>query len=448
MRNARVISLEGIYKINEEDGFSNLVVNTLLNKSNLDKRDRSLATQLIYGVIRRRNTLDWIINKFASRQVKKMTPWVRNSLRLGVYQVYYLDKIPAPVAVNETVEAAKSKCNRGAIKFINGVLRNIIRNLDKINYPKLEKDPVQHIRYKYSQPQWLVERWVKNYGIDKAIEIANNLNKIPATVIRTNTLKTNRDSLIQSLVEDQVTAEPIALVPEAINLIKYPSIDRLKSFEEGKFQVQGLASMLVAHILAPEADDRVVDLCSAPGGKTTHLSQLMNNGGQVYAVDVHQHKLELIHENCTRLGITNVETICSDGREVSFTEKIDKLLVDAPCSGLGIMAKKPEIRWQKKPQDLLELQQLQAELLENGAKLLKAGGVLIYSTCTFTDEENIDIIKGFLEKHDNFKLVDLSQTAQSFGLTEYLTEGTLQLLPDDNLIEGFFIAKMVKSGNE
>ncbi|OCL27933.1 16S rRNA (cytosine(967)-C(5))-methyltransferase [Orenia metallireducens] len=444
MRTAREIALEGIYKINEEDGFSNLVVNSLLNRSNLDKRDRSLATQLIYGVIRRRNTLDWIINKFASRKINKMTPWVRNSLRLGVYQVYYLDKIPTPVAVNETVEAAKSKCNRGAIKFINGVLRNIIRSLDKIEYPKLEKDPVQYIRYKYSQPQWLVERWVKIYGTKKAIEIAENLNKVPATVIRTNTLKTDREALIQELSEDKVDAETIALVPEAINLLKYPSIDRLKAFEEGRFQVQGLASMLVAHILAPEADDKVVDLCSAPGGKTTHLSQLMDNRGQVYAVDVHQHKLDLIHQNCDRLGIDNVETICNDGREVSFAEKIDKVLVDAPCSGLGIMAKKPEIRWQKKPQDLAELQQLQVELLENGAKMLKDGGVLVYSTCTFTDEENIDIIREFLEDHDNFKLVDLSKDAERFGLTEYLKEGTLQLIPDEDLIEGFFIAKLLK----
>jgi 16S rRNA (cytosine967-C5)-methyltransferase len=444
MRTAREIALEGIYKINEEDGFSNLVVNSLLNRSNLDKRDRSLATQLIYGVIRRRNTLDWIINKFASRKINKMTPWVRNSLRLGVYQVYYLDKIPTPVAVNETVEAAKSKCNRGAIKFINGVLRNIIRSLDKIEYPKLEKDPVQYIRYKYSQPQWLVERWVKIYGTKKAIEIAENLNKVPATVIRTNTLKTDREALIQELSEDKVDAETIALVPEAINLLKYPSIDRLKAFEEGRFQVQGLASMLVAHILAPEADDKVVDLCSAPGGKTTHLSQLMDNRGQVYAVDVHQHKLDLIHQNCDRLGIDNVETICNDGREVSFAEKIDKVLVDAPCSGLGIMAKKPEIRWQKKPQDLVELQQLQVELLENGAKMLKDGGVLVYSTCTFTDEENIDIIREFLEDHDNFKLVDLSKDAERFGLTEYLKEGTLQLIPDEDLIEGFFIAKLLK----
>jgi len=445
MKNARVIALEGIYKINEENGFSNLVVNSLLNRSNLDKRDRSLATQLIYGVIRRRNTLDWIINKFASRKINKMTPWVRNSLRLGVYQVYYLDKIPAPVAVNETVEVAKSKCNRGAIKFINGVLRNIIRSLDKIVYPKLEKDSVQHIRYKYSQPQWLVERWVKNYGVDKAIKIAKTLNKVPATVIRTNTLKADREALIQKLSDAEVDAEPIALVPEAINLLKYPSIDRLKSFEYGEFQVQGLASMLVAHILSPEADDRIVDLCSAPGGKTTHLSQLMDNSGQVYAVDVHQHKLDLIHENCNRLGINNVETICSDGREVSFAEKIDKVLVDAPCSGLGIMAKKPEIRWQKKPQDLLELEKLQAELLDNGAKMLKDNGVLVYSTCTFTAEENIEIIKEFLKKHDDFKLVDLRKEAESFGLTDYLQEGALQLLPDQDLIEGFFIAKMLKS---
>ncbi|WP_018247323.1 16S rRNA (cytosine(967)-C(5))-methyltransferase RsmB [Orenia marismortui] len=444
MKKTREVALEAIYQINEKGGFSNLVVNSLLNKSNLDKRDRSLATYLIYGVTRRRNTLDWIINKFANRKVKKMTPWVRNALRLGVYQIQFLDKIPAPVACNETVEAAKGRCNRGAIKFINGVLRNIIRNLDQIQYPSIDKDPVQHIRYKYSQPQWLVERWVKRYGVDKAVEICNHLNQVPPTVIRTNTLKTSRADLLEELIGEDAQVEAIERVEEAINLIKYPSVDRLKAFDEGKFQVQGLSSMLVAHIVNPKTDDVVVDLCSAPGGKTTHLAQLMDNKGQIYAVDVHDHKLDLIEENCERLAITNVEKICADGREVSFDRRIDKVLVDAPCSGLGIMAKKPEIRWQKKPQDLLQLQELQLELLDNAAEFLKSGGELVYSTCTITPEENKEVINKFLEKNSDFSLVDLEKEAEEFSLEDYLEDGNLQLIPDDYFIEGFFVAKLIK----
>ncbi|WP_027339152.1 16S rRNA (cytosine(967)-C(5))-methyltransferase RsmB [Halonatronum saccharophilum] len=445
MKRAREVALEGLYKINEEGGFSNIVLNNLLNKSNLDKRDRGLATQLIYGSLRRRNTLDWVIDHFAKPKVKKMTPWARNAIRLGVYQIKYMDKIPAPVACNETVEVAKKYCNRGAIKFINGVLRNIVRKIDKVQYPDIDKDPVGHIRYKHSYPQWMVQGWVKEYGVDKTIDIATYLNEVPATVTRTNTLKLDRDQLLENLKEDGVEAEKIENLPEAINLISYPSIGRLKDFKEGNFQVQGLASMAVAHVLNPDRDDLVIDLCSAPGGKTTHLAQLMENTGQIYSVDLHEHKLELIKENCERLGIENVKTFCGDGREVSFEEKADKILVDAPCSGLGIMGKKPEIRWEKKPQDLKALQELQLELLDNAAKLLKDGGEIIYSTCTFTKEENSKVIEKFLDKFDNFSLVNLEEVGEELGFSKYLQNGQLQLLPDSKLIEGFFIAKLRKN---
>ncbi|MCK8817818.1 16S rRNA (cytosine(967)-C(5))-methyltransferase RsmB [Natroniella sulfidigena] len=445
MNNARQLALQAIYRINEEEGYSNLVVNNLLNQSQLDKRDRSLATQLIYGTIRMRNSLDWIINQVANRKVKEMTPWVRNALRLGVYQIKFLDRIPAPAACNETVEVAKGHCNRGAVKFINGVLRNIIRKLDEIDYPDLQQQPVQHIRYKYSQPQWLVERWVKRFGKEKTIKICKSLNQVPPTVVRTNTLQVTREELLADLAAEGACAEEIDLLPEAVELTDYSAMERLTTFQEGKFQVQGFSSMLVSHVLAPTEDNLVVDLCGAPGGKATHLAQLMNNQGKVYAIDIHQHKLELIEENCERLGINNIETIRQDGREVSFKEEVDQVLIDAPCSGLGIMAKKPEIRWQKKPQDLKELQQLQLELLANAAKFLKVGGELVYSTCTFTEQENQEVIAKFLEEFTSFSVFDLTEQMVELGLEDYLSDGYLQLLPDQELLEGFFIAKLVKN---
>ncbi|WP_408954398.1 16S rRNA (cytosine(967)-C(5))-methyltransferase RsmB [Natroniella sp. ANB-PHB2] len=445
MNNARQLALKAIYRINEEEGYSNLVVNNLLNQSQLDKRDRSLATQLIYGTIRMRNSLDWIINQVANRKVKEMTSWVRNALRLGVYQIKFLDRIPAPAACNETVEVAKGHCNRGAVKFINGVLRNIIRNLDEIDYPSLQQQPVQHIRYKYSQPQWLVERWVKRFGQEKTIEICKSLNQVPPTVIRTNTLQVTTGELLADLVTEGAQAEEIKMLPEAVELTDYSAVERLITFQEGKFQVQGFSSMLVGHVLAPTEDSLVVDLCGAPGGKATHLAQLMNNQGKVYAVDIHDHKLDLIKENCERLGINNIETIREDGREVSFEEEVDQVLIDAPCSGLGIIAKKPEIRWQKKPQDLKELQQLQLELLANAAEFLKSGGELVYSTCTFTKQENQEVITKFLEEFTSFSIVDLTEQMVELGLEGYLSDGCLQLLPDQKLLEGFFIAKLVKN---
>ncbi|MGM0501579.1 MAG: 16S rRNA (cytosine(967)-C(5))-methyltransferase RsmB [Bacillota bacterium] len=444
MTTARKLALEAIYRINEENAFSNLVLNELLNKSNLEQRDKALVTQLVYGSVRWRNSLDWIINHFANRKVKKMTPWVRNALRLGVYQIKYLDKIPGPIAANETVETAKKHCNRGAVKFINGNLRNIVNNIDSVEYPNKEKKPVQYIRYRYSQPQWLVQRWVKRYGVEETITICKNLNQIPATVIRTNTLKLTREELITNLEDEGAEAEAIAGLKEAVNLKKYSSIPNLASFQSGEFFVQGLSSMLVAPILNPQQDDTVVDLCSAPGGKATHCAQKMNNQGCIKAVDIHQHKLDLIQENCQRLGINNIEIYCQDGRDINFDTAVDKILVDAPCSGLGIMAKKPEIRWQKKPQDLKKLQELQLELLTNAAGILSEDGELIYSTCTFTPEENQEVINQFLERFTNFSVIDLEVTAQDLGVSEYLTDGMLEIIPDDELLEGFFIAKLVK----
>ncbi len=444
MMSAREVALKIIYQVNEEDAFSNLVLDNELKRSGLDKRDRALVTQLSYGVIRRRNTLDWIINHFANRKVKKMTPWVRNALRLGLYQIRFLDKIPAPIACNETVEVAKEYCNRGAIKFVNGILRSIVRGLDEIKYPSLKRDPVQHIRYKYSYPQWLVERWIKEFGIEKTIEICINLNQIPPTVIRTNTLKATREELLENLNGQGVSAEEIREVKEAIDLISYSAIEKLDSFKRGEFQVQGLSSMLVGHIVEPNQDDLVIDLCSAPGGKATHLAQLMKNRGQIYAVDIYEHKLGLIKDNCSRLGINNVTTFCKAGQEIEFDNKADKILVDAPCSGLGIIAKKPEIKWQKKPQDLVQLQELQLSLLANATKLVKRGGEIIYSTCTFTPEENREVINRFLDEFSGFEICDLNSKAELFGVKEYVADNYLQLLPDDRAFEGFFIAKLIK----
>ena len=445
MSSARKLALKAIYRINEEGAFSNLILNELLNNSDLDQRDKSLVTQLVYGSIRHRNSLDWVINHFSNRKVKKMTPWVRNALRLGVYQIDHLDKIPAPVAANETVEVAKEYCNRGAVKFINGNLRNIAQNIASVEYPDKEKDPVQYIRYRYSYPQWIVQRWVKRYGREKTIEICQHLNEIPPTVIRTNTLKVTRSQLLSDLEKEGAEAEEITRVKEAVDLINYDSISSLDSFQQGKFIVQGLSSMLVAHVLEPTADDLVVDLCAAPGGKSTHFAQLMNNQGQINAVDLYQQKLDLIQENCDRLGIENIETYCGDGREINFDQQADKILVDAPCSGLGIIGKKPEIRWQKKPQDLKQLQELQLELLTNAAGLLSSGGELVYSTCTFTPEENQSVIEQFLDQFPEFSIVDLEAEAKKYQLTDYLDNGMLKILPDNNFLEGFFITKLVKT---
>ncbi|SDC57605.1 MULTISPECIES: 16S rRNA (cytosine(967)-C(5))-methyltransferase RsmB [unclassified Candidatus Frackibacter] len=442
-KNARQLAVEVIYRVNEEGGYSNLTLNQLIRKYDITDRDKALATQLVYGSLRMRNSLDWLINQVANRKVKKMDGWTRNILRLGLYQIQFLDGIPDAVACNETVELAKEYKHPGVAKFVNGVLRNILRRLDSLQMPSIEDDPVQHIRYKYSFPQWLVERWVKRYGVKATIEICQAFNQIPNTVIRRNQLKVSKPDLVDSLSKNDIEVEEINNIPQAFKIANYSSLSDLDTFQSGCFQIQGLASILTGHIVAPKPGERVLDLCSAPGGKTTHLAELMDNQGKIIANELHEHKLSLIEENCKRLGIEIVNVKIGDGRKVEFADSFDRILIDAPCSGLGMIAKKPEIKWQKKPQDIKQLKDIQLELLTAGSGFLKEGGELVYSTCTITEAENIEVVKEFVSNNSNFELVNLKSQVKEFGIdSEFINEGTIQLLPTWQENEGYFVAKL------
>ncbi|MBM7623310.1 16S rRNA (cytosine(967)-C(5))-methyltransferase RsmB [Sporohalobacter salinus] len=444
-KNGRQVALEAVYRINEEGAYSNLVLNHLFKKYNLPEQDKGLATELIYGSLRMRNHLDWILNQFADRSINKMDSWTRNILRLGLYQIRFLDSIPDAVACNETVELAKEYQHSGAANFVNGVLRNILRNLDKVEFPQLDDNPVQHIRYKYSFPQWMVETWVKRYGIELTIDICSAFNQVPRKIIRQNQLKITAEELKTELVSAGIEIESISEIPQAFKVTNSSSLFQSDLFTAGYFQIQGLASILTGHIIMPEPGDRVLDLCSAPGGKTTHLAEFMANQGEIIANDLHEDKLELIERNCERLGIEIVNTQSGDGRSLEFKNKFDKILVDAPCSGLGMIAKKPEIKWQKKPQDSKSLAKLQLELLNNASEFLKSGGELIYSTCTIAKEENLEVINKFLAQNLAFELVDLSSQAERYGIgSDFILEGAIRLLPTWQENEGFFIAKLRK----
>ncbi|ADL12947.1 16S rRNA (cytosine(967)-C(5))-methyltransferase RsmB [Acetohalobium arabaticum] len=444
-KNGRQTAVEAVYRVNEEGAYSNLILNHLFKKYNLADQDRGLATELIYGSLRMRNHLDWILNQFADRRVNKMDKWTRNILRLGLYQIRFLDSIPDAVACNETVELAKDYQHSGAAGFVNGILRSILRSLDEIEFPQLKSNPVQHIRYKYSFPQWMVETWVKRYGVELTVDICSAFNQIPSKIIRQNRLKVTAEELQADLASVGIETEAISEIPQAFRVTNSSSLFQSNSFTAGYFQIQGLASIIAGHIMNPQPKDIVLDLCSAPGGKTTHLAELMANQGEIVANDLHEDKLELIERNCNRLGIRIVRTRAGDGRSLKFEKKFDRILVDAPCSGLGMIAKKPEIKWQKKPQDIDSLAELQLELLNNAGRFLKPKGELVYSTCTITHQENLEVINKFLAQNSDFELVDLSSWADKLGISsEFILEGSIQLLPTWQTNEGFFIAKLKK----
>ncbi|NLI11258.1 MAG: 16S rRNA (cytosine(967)-C(5))-methyltransferase RsmB, partial [Peptococcaceae bacterium] len=332
---------------------------------------------------------------------------------------------------------------------VNGVLRNISRRKAGIAYPPLAENPARHITLKYSHPLWLVERWLEEFGAEDTISLCQANNKPAPNTVRANTLRVTRRELAESLQEEGLTVRETALAPEGLKIEGFFSVGSLASFKQGLFQVQDESSMLAGRALAPAPGSAVLDACGAPGGKTTHLAQLMGNRGEILAVDVHPHKLELIRENSDRLGIAIIKTMAGDARKLheGFTNYADFVLVDAPCSGLGVLRRRPDARWRKEAGQIAELVVLQAEILDAAARCVKPCGVLVYSTCTITREENLGQVESFLSRHPDFKLDDL--TGLLPGELDYdssLSRGYVQILPGWHEMDGFFIARMRKKG--
>lgn len=446
---ARAIAYKILTEIDIDEAFSNISLNRELSQANLEARDRGLTTELVYGVLRMRGHLDYIINQFSKRSVDQLDAGVRNLLRMGIYQIKFLDKIPTRAAVHTTVELAKKDFHQGITKFINGVLRNIDRNLHQIKFPDPKKDPVGFISTYYSHPEWLVQKWLDRFGFTETVELCEANNQVPDLIIRTNTLKINPATLADDLFEKHGLDVFLLSYPyEGLLLENATGFTKLKEFQEGFFTVQGQASMTVAHALQVEPGMKIADLCAAPGGKTTHIAALMENEGEVLAVDIHSHKINLIEENCQRLEVTNVKTLCADTSTLDLEEaSFDRVLLDAPCSGLGLLAQKPEIRWMKSQKEIDELVELQRTLLRKAFKWLKPGGILVYSTCTITEEENQKMIEEALQMA-NVELIDLRHLLpaeeQDIFTENELDAPYLEFLPHISETEGFFIAALRK----
>ncbi|MDA8235691.1 MAG: 16S rRNA (cytosine(967)-C(5))-methyltransferase RsmB [Clostridia bacterium] len=447
----RELALLVLHAVEQDGAYANLELNKVLEKYQPSKLDRGFITELVYGTLRSLHHLDWVLGGFLSRPLNSLTPWIRNILRLGVYQIFYLDKVPPSAAVNEAVNLAKNYGHGGTVKFVNGVLRNLLRNKDNIEYPDLKKNPALHISVVYSHPLWMVEKWLAQLGQEATINLCRANNEAPPTTIRTNTLRIERDALVTKLSGEDLEVKETSFVPEGLRVEGFVSLGSLPAFKEGLFQVQDESSMLVGHICRPREGFFVIDACSAPGGKTTHLAQLMNNRGTIVALDIHPHKLGLIQDNCHRLGITCVQPHNLDARQLpgEWKEQADLVLVDAPCSGLGVLRRRPDARWRKEAQDLPAIQKLQLEILDGAAQCVKPGGTLVYSTCTITPEENTEVITKFLAAHPEFAPEDLSpylpKPLQQLNLPT-AREGFIQLLPHLHGMDGFFIARLNRRG--
>ena len=444
---ARGLALRVLIDFEQDGAYANLALNKILEKYRPGKLDRAFATELSYGALRSLNTLDWVLSQFVSQPLDRQPLAVRNILRLGVYQLMFMDRVPPAAACNEAAELARQYGHQGVVRFVNGVLRNVARRLGDIQYPALEEDPVEHIALKYSHPVWLVKRWLEEFGLEDTIAICRADNKPAPNTIRTNTLKINRDNLADRLAREGLSVVKTGLAPEGLYLDGFLSFGSLDSFREGLFQVQDESSMLAGRALMPPPGSFVIDACGAPGGKTTHLAQLMGNRGRILAFDIYPHKLDLIKENCARLGVGMVEAVFGDARELpaELHGRADFVLVDAPCSGLGVLRRRPDARWRKDPGEIPAVVQLQSQILESASRCVKDGGVLLYSTCSITHEENLGQVEDFLNRHPEFGLEGLGATLPGeLDNNGTLRQGYVQLYPGNHGMDGFFIARMRK----
>jgi len=439
-----------VLKLVEKDGaYANLALNQVLERYRPGKLDRAFVTELSYGTLRTLNTLDWVLAQFVKKPLQSQTVTLRNILRLSVYQLMFMNRVPPSAACNEGAEMACKHENPGSVKFVNGVLRNVSRHIKEIKFPELADDPVAHISLRYSHPAWLVESWLARFGTEETISLCRANNEPAPNTIRTNTLKLTRAGLATRLREDGLAVCETAYAPEGLNIEGFFSLNSLKAFQEGLFQVQDESSMLAGRALMPQPGARVLDACSAPGGKTTHLAELMENKGEILAVDIHPHKLALIKENCDRLGINNVKGLAVDAEKLpeQLHEWADFILVDAPCTGLGVLRRRPDARWRKEPSQLPAIVRLQAGILASAARCLKKGGVLVYSTCTITHEENLGQVKNFLSSHPDFMLEDLTPfIPDSLNDQGTMNVGYTEILPHRHGMDGFFISRMRKKG--
>lgn len=442
----REIALKTLYEINVKKAYSNIALDEIIknNRNKIDERDIGFISELVYGVTTWRLTLDAIINKYSKIKLKKISQWILEILRLGIYQIIFLDRIPKSAAVNESVSLAKRYGHKSSANFVNAILRKI----EKKDYEELFKieNDVERISKTSSMPIWIIEELLKNNNIEEVEKICMNSNVRPKISIRVNNLKTNKLQLIKELSEQNCVVEE-GILEDFLVLNKTKNIENMEIFKTGLFTIQDEVAGLVPIILNPSKDEKVLDACSAPGGKTTYLAEIMKNTGEIKAWDIYKHRLKLVEENANRLGIKNIEIQEKDASiydEVN-ENKYDKILLDVPCLGIGVLKRKPDIRWKRKKEDIQEITKIQQQILQNCSKYLKKGGKLVYSTCSIINDENENIINKFLEKNKEFKIQKIKLNKKYKFFEKYIqTDGSLKVYQNQNT-DGFFISLIVRN---
>jgi len=464
---SRKLALEVLLKVDREGAYSNIALKKALDGCKLSSRDRAFVTCLVQGVTRNRDYLDHLIGTVSDRPADKLAPVLLNALRLGIFQLEFLKDLP-PRAVVSTCTSVARKCGHdGLARYTTAALNRHLKRQavqtesgqtesgqTESGQTKCDQSETAVLSLRYSMPDWIVERWLAIYGPEETRALLEHSQSEPAIAVRVNETAMTPEGLLDLFQRQGVKArrsvlvEPVLIIESGTG--KHGGLDRLPGYEEGLFSVQDEAAALAALALAPKPGELVVDLCAAPGGKTLHLSELMEGAGKIFAVDRNETRLELLKENRRRLGLSNIDIVCADGLTFCLSENAlaDRVLVDAPCSGTGVLNRRPDLRYRRRPQDIESLTDLQFGLLRNASRLLKAGGVLVYVTCSVEPEENQGVIEKFLQENQDFHLDDLSPflpAALAEKQAEALKSGQIQLLPSTMALSGFFIARLVRS---
>lgn len=453
--NFRIISIESLKKIHQNNSYSNIVINNDIKK--LDEKFHNIYRKTVLGVVENIYFLDYVINKFSSTKTKKLQTEILIALRLAVYQIFFLENSKEFVVVNESVEYIKKKISVPASKFVNAVLRNILRNKEQIitdmealKSSSKESDKLEYLSIKYSYPIWLIKKFISQFGDDKIEEVLLKNNEEAKLNIRVNTNKISKDELKNRLEQKNIVCTDCKIAQKGIVLENVNNLENLEEYRNGFFSVQSESSMLVGQILNPKENSMILDICAAPGGKTMDSAERLNSTGTVISRDLYEHKINLIKNDIKRLGLKNIKTQLADASifDDKLENKFDYCIVDVPCSGLGIIRRKPEIKYNRQEDDKDgmshdKLFDLQYKILENASKYLKINGELIYSTCTTDKKENIELVKCFIEKNPNYEMIDIS--IETGNIFETSKNGYIEIYPHIHDMDGFFIAKIRKN---
>ncbi|TMW73168.1 16S rRNA (cytosine(967)-C(5))-methyltransferase RsmB [Alteribacter natronophilus] len=438
--NVREAALDVLLKVEKNQAYSHLLLNQTMNSHRITGKDAGLFTEIVYGTIQRQKTIDYFLSPFVKKPLAKLDGWVHLLLRMTVYQTVYLDRVPERAAFHEAVQIAKKRGHKGIAGMVNGVLRSLQRE----GLPSFDdiSDPIKRIAVEYSHPEWLVARWAEQFGQEKAARICRANLEHPEQTARVNLTKSSVENAAEMMREEGLEVSAGGLVPEALT-VSQGAIARSRAFQDGAVSIQDESSMLVARALGAGEGETVLDACAAPGGKSSHIAETMNNRGKIESLDIHQHKVQLIEEQKNRLGLTIIHPRVLDARKaggVFAEDTFDKILVDAPCSGLGVIKRKPDLKWSKKEEDISRLGEIQLDILKSVWPLLKPGGTLVYSTCTVDKEENSRVSSEFYAHTDNAVKDAEMKNRLPEKLRDRCQDGAeLALFPDDYGTDGFYI---------